>query len=126
MVIMLRWFLMVHTYIYIQKSSDHQLQKSSYCGQKKSNYLKFMSVVLPDGYVVDSIGPFYGNENDASITKQILSSVDSMKKWLHENDTIIVDRGFRDVLGLLESAGYKTEMPSFLSQRRNSTSYVNS
>lgn len=102
------------TYIYIQKSSDHQLQKSSYCGQKKRNYLKFMSVVLPDGYVVDSIGPFYGNENDASITKQILSSVDSVKRWLHDNDTIIVDRGFRDVLDLLESAGYKTEMPSFL------------
>lgn len=102
------------TYIYIQKSEDHLLQKSSYCGQKKRNYLKFMSIVLPDGYVVDTIGPFYGNENDASITKQIMNSVHEIKLWLTDDDILIVDRGFRDVLGLLKSNGYEAKMPSYL------------
>ena len=102
------------TYIYIQKSDEHQFQRSSYCGQKKRNYLKFMSIVLPDGYVVDSIGPFFGSDNDAKITKQILTTVDDIKQWLQENDVIIVDRGFRDVLQLLKSAGYDPKMPSYL------------
>ena len=53
------------TYIYIQKSADHKLQRASYSGQKKRNLLKFMSIVFPDGYVLDTIGPFFGNVNDA-------------------------------------------------------------
>ena len=60
-----------------------------------------MSIVLPDGYVVDIIGPFYENENDASI----MFSVEEIKTWLNGNDVLIVDRGFCDVLNLLRSAG---------------------
>ena len=66
--------------------------------------------MLPDGYVVDTIGPFYRNENDASIK----SSVEEIKTWLNGNDVLIVDRGFRDVLNLLGSAGYDAKMPSYI------------
>ena len=104
------------TYIYIQKSSDHQLQRSSYSGQKKRNYLKFMSIVLPDGYVLDTIGPFYGNENDAKITTKIMDSIENLQQWFCEDDHFIVDRGFRDVLELLRSSGYSPVMPSYLKQ----------
>lgn len=102
------------TYIYIPKSSDHKLQRSSYSGQKKRNLVKFMSIVLPDGYVLDTIGPFFGNENDAKITEAILNKVDELKTWVQETDNFIVDRGFRDVLDLLKSSGYEPRMPSYL------------
>lgn len=57
------------TYIYCNKSNDHALQRSSYSGQKSRHLIKMMSLVLPDGYVLDLLGPFYGEDNDASISK---------------------------------------------------------
>ena len=102
------------TYIYIPKSSDHKLQRASYSGQKKRNLVKFMSIVLPDGYVLDTIGPFFGNENDAKITEAIIHKVTELKEWLQETDNFIVDRGFRAVLDLLKSSGYEPHMPSYL------------
>jgi len=60
------------TYIYCNKSSDHALQRSNYSGQKSRHLIKMMSLVLPDGYVLDLLGPFYGKDNDASISKVIL------------------------------------------------------
>ena len=57
------------TYIYGNKSNDHALQRSSYSGQKSRHLIKMMSLVLPDGYVLDLLGSFYGKDNDASISK---------------------------------------------------------
>jgi hypothetical protein len=57
------------TYIYCNKSEDHKLQQETYSGQKSRHLVKFMSIVLPDGYVFDLIGPFKGKENDAKISK---------------------------------------------------------
>ena len=71
-----------------------------------------MSIVLPDGYVLDTIGPFCGNENDAKITEIIFQKLNDFKSWLHKSDIFIVNRGFRDVLGLLKSSGYEPHMPS--------------
>ena len=102
------------TYIYIPKSTDHKLQRASYSGQKKRNLVKFMSIVFPNGYVLDTIGPFFGNENDAKITEKILLKVGELKTWLEESDNFIVDRGFRDVLELLKSSGYEPYMPSYM------------
>ena len=60
------------TYIYCNKSNDHVLQRSSHSGQKSRYLVKMMSLVLPDGYVLDLLGLFYGKDNDASISKVIL------------------------------------------------------
>ena len=98
------------TYIFINKSSDHKLQRVSYRGQKKRNYLKFMSIALADGYILDAVGPFPGNANDSKITKAIMDSL----SWLEKNDNVVVDRGFKDVLSDLESRGLTTKMPSYL------------
>jgi hypothetical protein len=57
------------TYIYTNKSEDHKLQQETYFGQKSRHLIKFMSVILPDGYVLDLIGPFKGKDNDAKISK---------------------------------------------------------
>jgi len=47
------------------------------------------------------------------------NNVESMKRWLNEDDVIIVDRGFRDSLECLHELGIKTEMPSFLTNYFN-------
>ena len=57
------------TYIYCNKSENHKLQQKTYSGQKSRHLVKFMSIVLPDGYVLDLIGPFNGKDNDAKISK---------------------------------------------------------
>jgi hypothetical protein len=57
------------TYIYTHKSEDHKLQQETYSGQKSRHLIKFMSIILPDGYVLDLIGPFKGKDNDAKISK---------------------------------------------------------
>ena len=74
--------ILVGTYIYIQESADHILERSSYSGQKKRNLVKFISVVFPVSYVLENIGPFFGNTNDAKITEAILEKVDSLRTWL--------------------------------------------
>ncbi|CAF1468825.1 unnamed protein product [Didymodactylos carnosus] len=56
-----------------------------------------MSLVLRDGYVLDSIGPFYGKNDDASIWKAILNTCTDLEPLCEDGDVQIVDRGFRDV-----------------------------
>ncbi|CAM4847137.1 unnamed protein product, partial [Rotaria magnacalcarata] len=102
------------TYIYCNKSEDHKFQKETYSGQKCRHLVKFMSIVFPDGYVFDLIGPFNGKENDAKISKAILEMNDDLSMIYEVGDTQIVDRGFRDVAGAFEELGFDIRMPSFL------------
>jgi len=64
------------TYLYIFKSSNYEKGRKSYSGHKHRPLIKFMSIVFPDGYVLDSIGPFYsnGHNNDAGMTANILKN----------------------------------------------------
>jgi hypothetical protein len=73
-----------------------------------------MSLVLPDGYVLDTIGPFRGTMNDASITEHITRSCQSLVSWCADGDAMVVDRGFRDVIDTLSNLGYEPKMPVFL------------
>ncbi|CAF1166276.1 unnamed protein product [Didymodactylos carnosus] len=75
-----------------------------------------MSLVLPDGYVLDTIGPFYGNENDAKICEQILTTMDRLREWCHVNDVMIVDCRFRDILTAFEELGFDSKMPAYPAQ----------
>ncbi|CAF1406262.1 unnamed protein product [Didymodactylos carnosus] len=104
------------TYIYTGKSADHGLNRAMYSVQKKRHLVKFMSLVLPDGYVLDTIGPFYGNENDAKICEQILTTMDRLREWCNVNDVMIVDRGFRDILITFEELGFDSKMPAYLAR----------
>ena len=66
--------------------------------------VKFMSIVLPDGYVLDTIGSFYSNgaNNDAGMTAAILDdNIKGVLDWFLGDGTqqnMIVDRGFRNAL----------------------------
>ena len=86
-----------------------------------------MSIVHPDGYIVDVIGPFQGNLNDASIAKEILETNNSLAIWLGGNGHTIVDRGFRDVIEVFQDLDYETHTPSFLKKgdKQHSTADAN-
>lgn len=70
---------------------------------------KMMSITFPDGYVLDSLGPFYadGKNNDSGMTARILEE-DGMgiTDWIKKagKNTIILDRGFRNIVPVLESS----------------------
>ena len=84
--------------------------------------MKFMSLVLPDGYVLDMIGPFQGTSNDADITRKITEMKTSLVDWCKMDDTMVVDRGFRDVIDTFEQLGYEAHKPSYL--RKNQTQHT--
>ena len=104
------------TYYYIQKSSQYEFSRKSWSGQKKRPLLKFMSIVFPDGYVLESIGPYMsdGKNNDAGLTKHIMTLNTDLTEWMAERDVCVVDRGFRDVVDIFEDMGLECRMPSYL------------
>ena len=75
-----------------------------------------MSLVFPDGYVLDSIGPYMadGKTNDAGITEHILNLHGDLADWVSEGYVCVVDRAFSYVLGVFEGLGLETKMPSYL------------
>ena len=54
-----------------------------------------MSIVLPDSYIIDIIGPYQGTLSDANITKEIIETNNSIVTWLGDERHMIKDRGFR-------------------------------
>ena len=73
-----------------------------------------MSLVFLDGYVLDTIGPFRGNMNDVSITQHVLCTCNSLIGCCEDDDVMLVDRGFRDVIDIFRKIGYEPKMPAFL------------
>ena len=65
-----------------------------------------MVVTSTTGYIISIIGPFFANSsnNDASIWKDCSTKNRAgVLAWLEENDVIIVDRGFRDSTGTMNT-----------------------
>ena len=82
------------------------------------------------GYIVSTFGPYYADakNNDAKIMKNIIiHNKRGTNDWLRPTDILIIDRGFRDCIPLLENLGYTTHMPRFLnkSQKQFSTEEAN-
>ncbi|CAF1229077.1 unnamed protein product [Didymodactylos carnosus] len=80
-----------------------------------------MVIVSTTGYILTVLGPYLSDfhNNDASILKTImLTNVDDILRWVGENGIVVVDRGFRDSVGVLEALGLNVAMPSFLNGRR--------
>ena len=104
------------TYYYTEKSNDYTLGRRTYSAHKHRPLVKFMSVVLPDGYVLDSVGPYFadGKNNDSGITQHILSLHEDLTSWMSEGDVCVLDRGFRDVIDVFENLGLEPKMPAFL------------
>ena len=114
------------TYIYHQKSKNNEYQRKSYSMQKKAPLCKPFTICCTDGYVLDLPGPFYANQNDATILKTILEDPEGIRNILKPGDIFILDRGFRDVVSYLEDLGYKVFMPALKGKRpRLSTAEAN-
>lgn len=61
------------TYIYIEKSFNHIVQKQTYNSHKKRNYIKMMMGVGTDGSIILVSGPYKATENDAAIRNKIMN-----------------------------------------------------
>lgn len=106
------------TYVYVEKSLNHTVQKNTYNSHKKRNYVKPMLCVASDGYILCTVGPFMATENDASIMKKILpESIPAMRNF-EEGDIMLVDRGFRDCIEEFESSGFEVLMPALAGGNR--------
>lgn len=102
------------TYLYTQKSGNYDFQRKSYSMQKHRCLVKPMMVVTPDEYVVEVYGSFEATKNDATIMDEILDSPHSPVQYLQDNDTFLLDRGFRDSLPKIRRNKLKPFMPSFI------------
>ena len=76
-----------------------------------------MMMVTTTGYIVTIFGPFFSDfhNNDASMLKHVmLNNYEDILNWTKEDDIMILDRGFRDSLGVLKALDIDAAMPSFL------------
>lgn len=58
------------TYVRHQKSSNNEYQRKSFSGQKKVTLCKPFTICTTDDFVVDMLGPYIVNENNAEILKK--------------------------------------------------------
>ena len=75
-----------------------------------------MSLILPNGYILDTIGSFSGTMNDATLAKNITDTCDALMKWCEKRDTMVVDRGLRAIIESFVEIGYEPRMPDFLTK----------
>ena len=69
------------------------------------------------GYILYVLGQYLANSknNVASIMKHIVeSNSEEIVAWIEHSDVLIIDRGFRDVIDVLNECGYYPCMPLFL------------
>jgi hypothetical protein len=109
------------TYMYCHKSKYNTLQRKQYSVQKNKHLGKPFVVCTPSGKIVDIYGMFPATDNDAKILYTILKSKEGadLKSLLKPNDHIILDRGFRDIIPVLQNK-YKlnTHMPTCVPPRQ--------
>lgn len=102
------------TYIYLQKSSNYLFQKKTYSLHKYANLLKPFMMATTDGFILDVYGPYAATTSDAEIMNQLFAPSGALRNYFRENDVFLLDRGFRDALGLLTSLGFSVHKPETL------------
>lgn len=106
------------TYARHQKSTNNEYQRKSFSGQKKVPLCKPFTICTTDGFVVDMLGPYLANQNDAQILESIIDDHESLPKILNEGDIFVLDRGFRDIKGKLEEKKFQVLMPALKGKRK--------
>lgn len=118
------------TYSFIEKSSNFKALRQSYSLHKGRHLIKPALIVAPDGYILDIHGPYFSDarNNDAAMLRtEFERDAGALRQWLGENAILIVDRGYRDILPLLDNLGIDHKMPAFLqpNQRQLDTQEAN-
>jgi len=70
------------TYVRHQKSTNNKFQRKSFSGQKKVPLCKPFTICATDGYIIDMLGPYPANLNDAGILKIFLQGPNGLCKLL--------------------------------------------
>lgn len=100
------------TYVYHQKSTNYFFQRKTYSSHKYRHLLKPMLYVCCDGHIIEVSGAHSATQSDADITTMRIEQPDSLFHWFYRpGDIFILDRGFRDSVGLLQEYGYEVHMP---------------
>jgi hypothetical protein len=99
------------TYCYCEKPADNYLQRLLYSGQKKRHLVKIFIICATNGRIIDVFGPFAATMNDASILKYLMEKVPQARNIFQDDDVILLDRGFRDILKDMRTI-YKTNPKS--------------
>lgn len=113
------------TYVYIQKSTNFEIQKKSYTDHKKRNFVRVMMCVTTDGTIVFALGPYPASSNDAKVLESILENSNAFDN-LVAGDVIILDRGFRDCEQLLREKGFKVCIPDSIQRLQSKTQLLTS
>ena len=106
------------TYARHQESTNNEYQMKSYSGQKKVPLCKPFTICTTDGFIVDMLGPYLANQNDAEILKSVVEDPHGLRRFLKEGDVFVLDRGFRDVKEKLEEQNFKVLMPALKGKRK--------
>jgi len=103
------------TYLYIQKSSNYEIQKQTYSLHKFRNLVKPMMIISTTGYILAVEGLYFadGGNNYSNILKAMLIEK-GFDSFFWEGDNILLDRGFRDCIADIEDREYNVYMPSLL------------
>lgn len=109
------------TYIYTIISSNYHFQKETYSMQKKRNLVKYMMCVTTDGLIVGAYGPFSARKNDASILIEISNEMGNFFDLLRPGDVVVLDRGFRDCVKILQNRGLIVKIPAFVGRKSQLT-----
>ena len=73
-----------------------------------------MSIVVPDGYVLDTIGPYAGTKNDARRAQHITQAYEELQQWCEGKDVTVVDRGLDRVREFFQDMRLEVKVFSFL------------
>lgn len=118
------------TYAYIHKSSHFRVLRQSYSVHKHRHFIKPTLVVAPDGFILQIFGPYSSDSrnNDAEILRHDFETDgNALREWFQRNDIVLVDRGYRDAIPLLQLLGIQYEIPALFEagQRQLTTEDAN-
>ncbi|XP_032687208.1 uncharacterized protein LOC116851665 [Odontomachus brunneus] len=118
------------TYSYIHKSSNFCVLRQTYSMHKGRHLVKPALIVAPDGYILAIQGPYFSDScnNDAQmLNNEFQRDAENIRRWFHDGDIFILDRGYRDAQPLLRELGIEYKMPAFLgrNQKQLSTEEAN-
>lgn len=118
------------TYSYIPKCSNFRVLRQSYCVHKGRHLLKPALIVAPDGYILAIQGPYFSdarNSDAIMLRHEFERDIMGFREWIQEGDIVVVDRGYRDAVPMLEELGIQCEMPALLpgGRRQLSTEEAN-
>lgn len=102
------------TYVYTHKSDINTFQRMCYSMHKSRPHVKPMVCLAPNGFIIDVIGPYPANQNDAEVLQHILNNMPVVSSKFQRDDIFVVDRGFRDATSYLKNNGFTVKMPELV------------